>query len=1579
MKASLQGKDNAIRKLRAQISQMNERHSEADRILDFKALDFQNIELTEKVTALQEQNVLFKVENEKVKQHYKELYDSIKITHAKTIEKTTSLLTKNEKLKAQLKGKMQCVTMSAVKPKVLAPGMYAIDVEPIPPRHRNNRDVHLDYLKHLKKSVETLCEIVKEARIEKPLDNALQNAYFYSKQSQELLEYVIGTCLKEFNKRDKKVATTALNREKQVTLKETCRTSNDHTQKHVKQKKEQKTNVHVIPSTGVISSTEASGSKPRRNTKNTRILPAKSDNKKKLKKITLGTITETQTTDASVKYTDVSGTQKDPNRYWKSNITNSPSSNFIKKFIGTVRFGNYHFGSIMGYEDYVISDSVISRIYYVEGLGHNLFSIGKFCNSDLEVAFRKHSCYVRNEKGVDLLKGSWGSNLYTISVEDIMKSSPICLLSKASKNKSWLWHRRLNHLNFGTINDLARKDLVRGIPRLKFKKDHLCLACQLGKSKKYTHKPKSKNTIMEVLHTLYINLCGPMRVQSINGKRYILVIVDDYSRFTWVKFLRSKDETPEFVIKFLKQIQVGLNKTNIIVKRQNRTLVEVARMMLLFSKALMFLWVEAVATAFFGALCYPKNDSEDLGKLKATTDIRILVGYAPNRKGYRIYNKRTRRIMEIIHVQFDKLSEPMAPIHISSGPKPILLTPGQFSSGLVPNPILASPYVPPTNKDLEILFQPMFDEYLEPPSVERPVPLAPAVQVLVVLAVTPYSTNIDQDAPSTSHSPSSSIVQPPILYQEPSSEESSSRDVSLAEYTQVIHPHNHLGKWSTDHPLDNVIGNPSRPVSTRKQSSSLKKTLYGLKQAPRAWYNTLSRFLLDNKFSKGVVDPTWSSKKQKSTAISTTEAEYISMSGCCAQILWMRSQLTDYNFAFNNIPLCCDNKSAIALCCNNVQHSRSKYIDICHHFIREQVENSVVEPYFMTTDYHLADIFTKALPRERFEFLLPRLRMKSMTPETLKRLQDGEDEYSYADKMAEENISALTRFDDQMIPVKARLPYGKSNLLLDLQKLQKNPIFRIYVDILYNTNFFRAFTASANVPSIYIQQFWNTLTQKAKSGALDITPIDPAYPFVSPHAGEKVMDFVNKLGYPEDIHFVSKMHANNLYQSWRAMLTLINQCLTGKTSGSDKPRYVVLQMLQGIVTRSNVDYAELLWEEFVQGILTFFSHRASLSIPSKKSTPQFVPKGEKDDVFGKPIPKELTIEDIQTSPYYQQYLEMPTPVKKPAPAKQTKHVKEKSTKRTPLKKADKGKVRKIRKGKSYLYLVDEPDKEPQPAPEPQIEDDEYNLQRGVTRSLLIFEGKGKGIATDEQEASTGPSAQPEDDMSANIVRDTSSPLNVETGAEAEMSDSESDTEIVNVGEEKGEDVSNIVALKERTNELDEGQAGLDPGNTLESQPPLNEDQARSNPGPSPVALAGPNPEPVYKDFIATVYPKVHESLNHTTKEHVFLENPPSSSGTLSSMKNLDDAFTYDDQFLYDKPTEKELDKANLETKVESMVTVPIHQASSTSPPLSTPVIDLTRPKPVSPPIQEPIFTATTTTTTITDYSLLYLKIYHKII
>nr|GFA33169.1 retrovirus-related Pol polyprotein from transposon TNT 1-94 [Tanacetum cinerariifolium] len=254
--------------------------------------------------------------------------------------------------------------------------------------------------------------------------------------------------------------------------------------------------------------------------------------------------------------------------------------NFVHKFLGTVKFRNDHVVKIMGYGDYKIGNVTISRVYFVEGLGHNLFSMGQFCDSDLEVAFCQHTCFIRNLDGVDLVTGSRGNNLYTLSLQDMMVSSPICLLSKASKTKSWLWHRRLSHLNFGAINHLARQGLVRGLPKLKFEKDHLCSACAMGKSKKKSHKPKSKDTNQEKLYLLHMDLCGPMRVESINEKKYILVIVDDYSRSTWVKFLRSKDEAPDFIIKFLKMIQVRLKvpvcriRTNNGIEFVNQTLRE---------------------------------------------------------------------------------------------------------------------------------------------------------------------------------------------------------------------------------------------------------------------------------------------------------------------------------------------------------------------------------------------------------------------------------------------------------------------------------------------------------------------------------------------------------------------------------------------------------------------------------------------------------------------------------------------------------------------------------------------------------------------------------------------------------------------------------------------------------------------------------------------------------------------------------------------------------------------------------------------------------------------------------------------
>ncbi|GJR27020.1 retrovirus-related pol polyprotein from transposon TNT 1-94 [Tanacetum coccineum] len=677
-----------------------------------------------------------------------------------------------------------------------------IDVEPIPLRNRNNREVHLDYLKHLKESVETLREI-------------------------EMLEYVIGTCSKDFNQRDKNYAATPLTRKKQVTFEDQCETSNSNTHKRVEQLNIQKTNVPMPPSTGVKSCTEADHS--------------------------LG-------------------------------------------FIEKVRFGNDHFDAIMGYGDYVIGDSVISRVYYVEGLGHNLFSAGQFCDSDLEVAFRKHSCYVRDTDGVELIKGSHGYNLYTISIEDMMKSSPICLLSKASKNKSWLWHRHLNHLNFGTINDLTRKDLVRGLPRLKFEKDHLCSACQLGKSKKHTHTPKDKNTNLEVLNTLHMDLCGPMQAQTING--------------------------------------------------QNRTLVEAARTMLIFSKALMFLWAKVVATAcytknrslihtrlnktpyelvhdkkpdltffrVFGALCYLTNDSEDLGKLQLTANIGIF------------------------------LSEPMAPVQLSTEPAPTFLTLGHISVAAGSTIIQDNPFAPIANNPFVNVFAPEPSSEASssgdypPENNLQLMPCGACITLTTTRLCHDHCSQVDLQVKLDEYGDilknKARLVANGYRLEEGIDFEESFTPVACIEAIRIFIA-NAVSKNMTIYQMDVKItflngelkeevyvSQPEGFVDPEHPTNvfCLKKALYQALPTKKH-LEALKRVFW---YLRGTIN--WGLWYPKDTAMALTayadvdhaEAEYISMSGCYAQILWMRSQLTDYGFAFNKIPLYCDNRSAIALYYNNV-------------------------------------------------------------------------------------------------------------------------------------------------------------------------------------------------------------------------------------------------------------------------------------------------------------------------------------------------------------------------------------------------------------------------------------------------------------------------------------------------------------------------------------------------------------------------------------------------------------------------------------------------------------------------------------
>nr|GEX60441.1 hypothetical protein [Tanacetum cinerariifolium] len=245
--------------------------------------------------------------------------------------------------------------------------------------------------------------------------------------------------------------------------------------------------------------------------------------------------------------------------------------NFVEKFLGTVRFGNDQFAPILGYGDLVQGNVTINRVYYVEGLNHNLFLVGQFCDADLEVGFRKSTCFVRDLQGNDLLTGNRGSDLYTISLQELTSSTPLCLMAKATPTQAWLCHRRLSHLNFDYINLLSKKDIVIGLLKLKYVKDQLCSSCELSKAKRSSFKSKVVPSSIGRLNLLHMDLCGLMRVASINGKKYILVIVDNYSRYTWTLFLRSKDETPEVLKEFLTMIQRNLQALVITIRTDKGT------------------------------------------------------------------------------------------------------------------------------------------------------------------------------------------------------------------------------------------------------------------------------------------------------------------------------------------------------------------------------------------------------------------------------------------------------------------------------------------------------------------------------------------------------------------------------------------------------------------------------------------------------------------------------------------------------------------------------------------------------------------------------------------------------------------------------------------------------------------------------------------------------------------------------------------------------------------------------------------------------------------------------------------------
>nr|GEW37974.1 hypothetical protein [Tanacetum cinerariifolium] len=470
--------------------------------------------------------------------------------------------------------------------------------------------------------------------------------------------------------------------------------------------------------------------------------------------------------------------------------------NFVEKFLVTVCFGNDQFAPILGYGDLVQGNVMINRVYYVKGLNHNLFSVGQFCDTDLEVAFRKSTCFVRDLQGNDLLVDNRGSDLYTISLQESTSSTPLCLMANATPTQAWLWYRRLSHLNFDYINLLLKKDIVIGLPKLKYVNDQLCSSCELSKATRSSFKSKAVPSSKGRLNLLHMDLCGPMRVASINGKKYILVIVDDYSRYTWTLFLRSKDETPKVLKDFLTMIQRNiqapvitvctdrgtefLNKTlnaffkeegiehqtstartpeqNSVVERRNRTLVEAARTMLSASQLPLFFWSEAIATT-----CYTQN--------------RSIIILTHDKTPYHIINDR-KPLIKHLHI-FGCICYLTRDDY--DNPDPVPQRQDVYS--------LADADVP-SQQELDMLFGPLYGEFFN--------------------AGSNPSTNIQSTSAPSTHTN--------VHAEENNNDQANKgKHVQDDEFSNPFCAPTQEVAESSSHNIEQVRRNPSRPVQTRRQ------------------------------------------------------------------------------------------------------------------------------------------------------------------------------------------------------------------------------------------------------------------------------------------------------------------------------------------------------------------------------------------------------------------------------------------------------------------------------------------------------------------------------------------------------------------------------------------------------------------------------------------------------------------------------------------------------------------------------------------------------------------------------------------
>ncbi|GKD10694.1 retrovirus-related pol polyprotein from transposon TNT 1-94 [Tanacetum coccineum] len=603
----------------------------------------------------------------------------------------------------------------------------------------------------------------------------------------------------------------------------------------------------------------------------------------------------------------------------------SQLTNFVSTFLGTVKFGNDHVAKIMGYGDYQIGNVTNSRVYYMEGLGHNLFSIGQLCDSNLEVAFRQHSCFI--------------------------PSSPICLLLKASKTKSWQWHQRLSHLNFSAINNLDRHGLFRGLPKLKFEKYHLCSACAMGKSKKKPHKPKSKDTNQEKLYLLHMDLCGPMRVAS---------VLDRNSPSA-----SNSQTSPET------QSPVISND----VEKENHDL-DVSHMN---------------NDPFFG-IPIIENDS----KASSSSDVIPTIVYTATLNSEHVTKWTKDHPLDNI---IRELEIPVS-TRLQLYEQALFCYYDAFLTSVEPktykDALTQSCWIEAMQEKLneferlEVweLARLVARGYRQEEGIDFEESFAPVARLDAIQIFVAFAAHMNM-----------------IVYQ---------MDVKTAFLNGILREEVYVSQPDGFVDQDN-------PNHVYK----IKKTLCGLKQGPRTWYDLLSKFLLSYEFSKGTVDPTLFIRRQgKDILLVKIYVDDI--------ILALRISQSPRGIFLNQSKYALESLKKYGMESSDpvdtpmVEKSKvdedpqGKAVDPTHyrgmvgtlmyltasrpnltfvvcmsaqfHFIKEQVENGVVELYFVNTKYQLADIFTKALGRERIEFLINKLGMRSFTPETLKQLTDEAEE-----------------------------------------------------------------------------------------------------------------------------------------------------------------------------------------------------------------------------------------------------------------------------------------------------------------------------------------------------------------------------------------------------------------------------------------------------------------------------------------------------------------------------------------------------------------------------------------------------------